>query len=254
MKKAATLLFGAVAVTAIVAIPAIGADQTGASHGTVLTAGATPTKSGTLKKPKSVKIHTLFTTMAPAEGQPGYATSRTVVHLPKGLKFNGAKFKACSLNALNANGPTACPTASKVGSGTAQGQALGQTENLTVTAFNGAPKTSGKNKGKGSGKQLLLYVQGATPLAINSTIVGTVKSDTGKYGYKLDVAIPANLQQPLPNVFATLTKFDTNIGKTTNGVGYVESVSCSKKSRAWGADLTFTDGTTDKTTTTSKCS
>jgi hypothetical protein len=239
MKKAAILAAGlALAVAAVV--PAFSAP--GASHGTVLSASTSPSRKGKPTKPVGVKIHTVFTTQPPAQGQPGFATKRTVVHLPKYLRFHGDKFKHCSEATLNASGPTACPSGSKIGSGTAQGQALGQTENLTVLAFNG----------QGS-KQLLLYVQGSTPLAINSTIVGTLKNDTGKYGKKLDVAIPANLQQPLTNVYATLTKFDTTIGGKVGGKNYVDSIGCIKSKRNWGADLEFTDGTSDKTTTTSTC-
>lgn len=244
MKKAATLVAGAAALAAIGAIPASGATTTtGTNHGTLLTASASPSKSGTKKKPRGVKIHTLFTVQPPAAGQPGFATTRTVVHLPKGIQFNYKKFKGCDLNALNASGPSACPSGSKVGKGSAQGLALGQTENLTVTAFNG--KTA---------KTLLLYVQGTAPLQIGSTIIGKLKTDHGKFGNKLDVAIPTNLQQPLSGVYATLTKFDTTIGAKSGKFNYAESVSCTKKTWNWAADLTFTDGTVDHSTTTSKCS
>jgi len=240
MKKAAALAAGVAMLAAAIAIPALGAP--GASHGTVLTASTSPSKKGKPARPIGVKIHTVFTTQEAAQGQPGFATTRTVVHLPKYIRFHGDKFKHCSQAILDASGPTACPSGSQVGSGAAQGRALGQTENLTVAAFNG----------QGS-KQLLLYVQGSTPLQINSTIVGAVKADSGKYGYKLDVAIPPNLQQPLTGVFATLTKFDTTIGGKRAGKNYVDSIGCLKNKRNWGADLTFTDGTQDKTTTTSTC-
>src|SRR3954469_10730996 len=240
MKKAAASAAGVAMLAVAVAIPAFGAP--GASHGTVLTASTSPSKKGTLKRPVGVKIHARFDTQPAQQGQPGFATKQTIVHLPKGLRFHLDRFKHCSEATLNASGPTACPSGSQIGTGSATGLALGQTENLTVTAFNG----------QGS-KQLLLYVQGSTPLQINSTIVGTLKSDTGKYGNKLDVAIPPNLQQPLTGVFATLTKFDTTIGGKRAGKKYVDSIGCLKNKRNWGADLTFTDGTQDKTTTTSTC-
>ncbi len=243
MKKAAFLAAGAAAMVVAATVPALGADKIGASKGTKLTAGATPTKSGTKRKPRFVKIHTVFQTPGPAAGQPGFATKRTIVHLPKGLRFRGNRFTSCTEAILNSQGPNGCKSSSKVGTGKAQGLALGQVENLTVTAFNG-PK----------GKTLLLYVQGGAPLAINSTIVGKLKSDKGKYGYKLDVAIPSNLQQPLQGVFATLTKFETRIGVRKGKRNYAESFACKGKKRYWGADLYFTDGTVDKTTTTSKCS
>ena len=247
MKKAATLAAGAAALVVAIVVPVQASPPSapGKSHGTVLTASATPTKSGTLAKPKAVTVNTLFTSQLPAQGQPQYATKETIVHLPKGLKFNGGTkaFKHCSANTLNASGPNACPSASQVGTGTAQGSALGQTENLTVTAFNGT-----------GSKQLLLFVQGSTPLQISSTIVGTLKTDSGKYGYKLDVLIPPNLQQPLTGVFATLTRFQTKIYAKRNGVGYVQSSKCGSSHKwNWGADLFFTDGTSDKVTTTSSC-
>jgi len=203
MKKAA-ILAGAVALVAAIVVPALAASTTGKSHGTVLTASLTPTKSGTLKRPKSTVIHTVFTTPAPASGQQPYATKETIVHLPKGLVLNGAKFKQCSEATLNSSGPNGCPPGSKVGSGSASAQAnIGGPEQLTVTAFNAR---------KGKVQQLLLYVQGTSPLAINSTLVGTVKKDSGKFGYKLDVVIPPSLQQPLTGVYPTLTKFDVSVG------------------------------------------
>ena len=45
-------------------------------------------------------------------------------------------------------------------------------------------------------------------------INGKLKSDSGKFGRKLDVAIPSNLQQPLAGVYATLTSFVTRSAAT----------------------------------------
>jgi hypothetical protein len=198
-----------------------------------------PSKAGTKKKGKNSSIDVLVTTKPAADDQP-FATKQAVIHFDKALRFNTKMFKTCD-QATAQQGASACPAASKVGSGSAAATALGQVENLTIVAFNG-----GNNK-------LELLVQGDSPLQINSVIEATLKKDTGKYGYKLIVPIPDNLQQPITGVFATLTKFETKVKATAKGKGYVESIACKGGKWNFGGDFTFTDGTTKKVTSTQKC-
>src|SRR5262249_19141974 len=133
-----------------------------------------PTKAGTTKKPAKETL-TVETTTKPGPNDGAFATQLAVIHFAKGLVFGGATFPSCT-GAQVQQDYTQCPKGSQVGSGKATGVALGQTENLTVTAFNG-PK----------GKAIELYVQGSAPLQIQNNIEGTLKKDTGKYGYKLNV-------------------------------------------------------------------
>jgi hypothetical protein len=206
--------------------------------------GVTPSKGGTPTHPKIVKL-TVTTTTKPKDQTP-FATKQAVIYFDKHFRFTPKPFKSCSKATLDASGPTACSPASKIGGGSAQGTALGQTENLTVTAFNGP-----------GGNKVELYVQGTAPLAINSTIEGTLKNASGQYGKKLVVPIPANLQQPLNGVYATLTKFQTTVykTKTVNGkkVGYVSTTGCKRKWFFKG-DFVFTDGSTANASTTVRCS
>lgn len=202
----------------------------------------TPSKHGTKKKPKNVKLKVTTTTDAPKSGEPAFATKQAVISFDKNLVFNGAKFKSCTADQLRA-AESNCPSGSKVGKGTAQGVALGQVANLTVTAFNG-PK----------GKTLLLHVVGSTPIAIDSVMVASLKSASGKYGKKLVVPIPDNLQQPITGVFATLTSFITSVSGTAKGVPYVGLVGCTKKKLNFKGDFSYTDGTSKSVTTTAKCS
>ena len=94
----------------------------------------------------------------------------------------------------------------------------------------------------------------ANQLQIDSILPSTLTKDTGKYGTKLSVTIPQVLQQPVPNVYATLTQFVTSINKTYKGVPYIGLTGCSGGKLHFGGDFTFTDGSVLKAVTTAKCS
>jgi hypothetical protein len=234
------IVLGAVAAaTALVAVPAAHAVNATQS----MDVSVSKLEAGTKARPTNVLLSVKLRT-TPKDDQ-AFATKRTVVLLDKYLKFNPKFFKSCSKATLDSRGPTACPKGSKIGSGKAIGRALGQTENLTVTAFNGP-----------GGNKIELYVQGSAPLQINSTIEGVLKNSSGRYGKKLDVTIPANLQQPLTGVYATLTYFETNIKGTVRHQGkrrgYVETIGCARK---WyfAATLTFTDNSSLSASDTVAC-
>ena len=210
-------------------------------------------KAGTKKKPKSVGKLTVDLSVTADPSNPGetgsFATQRTVIFFDKNLVFNGAKFPSCTaVQAYNNKGlPQAACKKAKVGGGQAQGVALGQIQNLTVTGWNG-PK----------GKSLLLRVQGDTPLAIDSLLVGKLSKASGKFGTKLTVDIPSDLQKPLgpeTAVFATLTRFLTTVGGTTKKkLPYVGLAGCPKnKQLQFKGDFTFTDGSTQSPTDTVAC-
>jgi hypothetical protein len=203
---------------------------------------ATHTKAGTKAKPKSMGKFVVTTTTTPAPTDPPFATSLAVIYFDKNIVFGGSKFKSCS-DTTGSTIDTTCKSA-KVGGGTSQGVALGQTENLTVTAYNG-PK----------GNAIYLHVRGTAPLDINSVIVGSLKNATGLYGKKLNVPIPANLQQPLAGVFATLETFSTSVGGTSKNTPYVGLKGCpSDKKLKFKGTFTYTDGTSKTATTTLPCS
>jgi hypothetical protein len=238
MKKLAIAVMGALVLTAVGASVSSAVDPD-----LIIKASITPTKHGTKKKPKKVKLVVKLTT-TPKAGEPAFAADTTVVHLAKELVFNGKAMKSCTQAQVQADN-TKCPKGSKVGQGIAAGVALGLTENLTVTAYNGP-----------GGKKLELLVDGQTPLVIHSVIEGLLQKDTGAYGNKLVVAIPANLQQPAPGAYATLMEFDTTINAVSGAksVPYVGIATCKTKSMAFGADYHYVpDGTSKSVTTTAPC-
>jgi len=200
-------------------------------------------KAGTKKKPRSVGKFTVTTTTTPAPGTtPNYSTTKAIIHLDKNIAFGAAKFPSCTL--AQAQQHSAKCVAAKVGSGSAKATvaSLGLNPTLTVTAYNG-PK----------GKRFWLRVVEPS-LQIDSILPSTLTKDTGKYGTKLSVTIPQVLQQPVPNVYATLTQFVTSINKTYKGVPYIGLTGCSGGKLHFGGDFTFTDGSVLKAVTTAKCS
>jgi hypothetical protein len=174
------------------------------------------------------------------------ATSMAVIHFDKNVVFANSKYPSCSIDQVKQD-ETACKKGSKVGSGSATGEALGMTENLKVTAFDGP----GTNK-------FFLHVVGRQnidgPLEIDAVLDASLKSDTGKFGKKLVVPIPKNLQQPLTGVFATLTRFTTTVDAASGGQPYVALKGCPKtKKLSFKGDFTFTDGDKKNATDTVAC-
>jgi hypothetical protein len=197
-------------------------------------------KAGTAAKPKSVGALTVDMKVALDPSDPSFATRSAVIHFDKGLVFNSAKFPSCT-EAQVRSGAAACAKA-KIGSGKAAGIAVGQRQDLTVTAFNGP-----------GGKAVLLHVTGSKPLKIDSVIVGKLAADSGAFGRKLVVTIPANLQQPLTGLYATLTSFMTSVGGTSKGTPYVALKGCSGGKLKFKGDFVFTDGSKQSPTSTSSC-
>jgi len=237
MRKVAllTAAVAAVSIGVTSVANAVNADQ-------AIKVSTTNKKAGTKAKPKSVGKLTVETITTPHDAAPAYATTKAIIHFDKNLVFGASKFPSCT-KAQAEQGSAAC-TKAKVGSGSAKAvvSAINANPNLTVTAYNGP-----------GGKKLWLLVKEPT-FQINSVLDGTLSNDTGKYGKKLTVLIPANLQQPLPGVYATLTDFKTTVGGTSKGTPYVALKGCSGGKLNFAGEFYFTDGSMNPAKTTSKCS
>ena len=203
------------------------------------------TKAGTKAKPKSVgslKV-TTATTPGPINAAGTFTVNSAVIYFDKNLVFNAGSFKACS-TADPATIDDKC-TSSKIGKGSAAGSALGQNEPLDVKAYNG-PKS-------GSGYKFYLHVFGSTPLTIDSVINAKLSKATGKFGWKLTVPIPPDLQRP-SGVLATLTSFITTVSGTSKGKPYVGIKGCSGGKLNFKGVFNYTDNTTQTKPFTVKCS
>jgi hypothetical protein len=197
-------------------------------------------KAGTKSKPRSVGKLTVVTTTTPVAGETPFATSRAVIHFDKNIVFGSSKFPSCAESVVQSN-PASCPAGSKVGSGSAIAQ--------PSTGGQVAPKIAAYNSS--NGKKILLLVTEPT-FQVKSVLVGTLKTDTGKYGRKLDVAIPANLQN-VGGIVVTLTKFTTIVGGTRKGTPFVGLKGCSGGKLAVKGDFFYTDNTTKSAVNTANC-
>ncbi|UUY03208.1 hypothetical protein LRS13_21445 [Svornostia abyssi] len=186
-----------------------------------LTVKASPTKASTTKSPKSVALNVSLGSRETTPGAQPPTLSSVDLFFPAGSKYNGDLFPKCSSSSISAAKSTAdCPSGSIVGKGKAAGLAPGPiTQNdLTIVAANG-----GKNT-------VNLFVEGTSPLRIQSNIVGQLSKGSGDYGLKLKVNVPQNLQEPAPGVPVAITLFQVKIQKSIKVKGktrgLVEITSC----------------------------
>lgn len=241
MRKVALL------TTAAVAVGGTGIAFAAGAKTQELTVKTTPTAAGTAKKPKKTTLDISVGTRAVDDAETGtFASTKTVIFFDKNLKFNNSKFPTCTETAVAAH---TCKSTSKVGAGSAA---------ATLKAPNGAniQPTFKVTAWNGPNNTLILELKGEGGFSDQEkVIVGKLKNATGKYGKKLDVDIPLNVQQPVAGLKATITKFRTKINATYKGKPYVVSTGCTKKKYNFKGDFFFDDGTSIKgVTATTKCS
>jgi hypothetical protein len=214
----------------------------------------THNKAGTKAKPKSLGKLNVVTTTAPGPVNTAgtFATNKATIFFDKNIVFNGKAFKECKPSnpstPIGSEVKAKCASA-KIGAGKAAGQAtVGAQEDLTVTAYNGAP-----TKANAANRWFYLHVEGALPLKIDSVIAATLTRATGDYGYKLVVPIPPNLIQPLTGITATLLNFSTSVGGTAKGLPYVGLKGCSGGKLKFKGTFVYTDNTSKTVTDTAAC-
>jgi len=197
-------------------------------------------RAGTKEKPRSVSKLNVLTTTTPLPGEPAFATTRAVIHFDKNLVFGASKFPACAKSVVQAN-PANCPAGSKIGGGTATAAlSTGGQVAPKIAAYNGP-----------NGNKIFLLVTEPT-FQVKSVLDGTLKPDTGKYGRKLDVIIPPNLQN-VGGIIITLTKFQTSVGGTRKDTPFVGLKGCSGGKLNYKGDFFYTDGTSKSATKTGTC-
>jgi hypothetical protein len=192
-----------------------------------LTVKASPTNSGTKKKPTNVKLN--FSTKV---NLPGTTVGTIEVLLPQGVKFSGKGLKKCNAEDLAASGISACPSGSKAGP---KGVA-----NALVGAQN-APLNLDVYPFVGSNNQFLFYLsqQGG---GVQSVLEGDI---TNK-GRKLSIDIPLELRQPVAGLDATLVGLNQTFSGKVKKKYAVSSTKCPKGGWEFGSRLIFSqraDGT-----------
>jgi hypothetical protein len=168
--------------------------------------------------------------------------TKSVIFLSQGAVENGRLFPSCSAAQLKRhhNALSACPKGSKIGSGfiTATAVQLGVSANATATMFNGP-----------GGRSIVFNFHATVPADINDSLDAPLVRLHGRYGYKLTLTIPHDLQEILDGVFVSVQKFHF----VTQGFvkvhgrkrAFIEGRKCPKNGKApVHADFSFLDGTT----------
>jgi predicted peroxiredoxin len=212
-----------IAVIAALAALAMATVAVAQNSDVTATTTVSPTKSGTKKKPKSIKITTFV-----QNNVPNTTAAKIEIDFPKTVKISGKGLTACKLSAIQANGPTACPSKSKAGTGLSHA-VVGPDRiplNFDVTAFVG-------------GKNLVIFYikqQGGT---VSKALSGKISKGSGGFAQKLVITIPPDLQQPAPGLYAALTDLKSTLQLKKGKNALVTSVGCKNKKHKFGAKLTF---------------
>jgi len=170
----------------------------------------------------------------------------TVVHLPAGLSFHMQSVSTCSHAGVSRG---SCPASSRVGAGSDVAVAHLGSQTLSETASASAYR--GPNQG--GHPTLLIASQGLTPLIERVVITAVLQRDRPPYGLELQMSVPPIPTLPTePN--ASILRFTLTIGGGHGPRGVVQTPhSCPAGGFPFGADFTFTDGSTASSTATARC-
>jgi hypothetical protein len=206
--------------------------------------------SKTKLTPATLDVTTKTMSTTAANGVPSPAV-QAVIDFDKNTKLFTKGIPTCDAGLIQTTSTEgaleACGKA-KIGGGTATTLLpVGEkvfTENVTVTAFNGAPQ--------GGKPVVLLHVYGLAPVQVTTVLVGTVTHfDKEGYGPRLTLNIPL-----LAGGTGALTDFQTKIAKTFKYKGekrsYV-SAGCKKTTLKARGTFTFKDGESLTAKSTQKC-
>jgi len=214
------------ALGAALAVLLLGIGGAGARTLVALTGTATPSISVFTLTPRtlSLTIDARFSTDVDGE-LPG-TVAKAVIYFPHGPRVNGRLFPSCNpRRLLRLRGATrACPRGSRLGGGTAVGASpqfgIGVRERLRVDLYNG----------KG-GRSIIFFLTGLNPVLISGMIVA--RFDTlrgGRWGYRLTMNVPHNLQEIASGIFASLLDFRVRTGGSVvrggHRYGYIEALAC----------------------------
>jgi hypothetical protein len=217
-------LIAALAAVLSIAVAAVAVAQ---NEDVTSTTKVSPTKAGTKKKPKSIKITTFI-----KNNVPNTTAAKIEIDFPKTVKISGKGLTVCKIGTFSTPGGQAnCPKGSKAGSGVSHATLgrPGQPQaplNFDVTAYVSGPKL------------IVFYLQQQGG-SVQKALKGTISSASGKFKQKLTIVIPPDLQQPIPGLYGALTDLKSTLSNKKGKHSLISTSGCSKKKQVFGAKLTF---------------
>jgi hypothetical protein len=145
-----------------------------------------------------------------AEGVPAPLRGM-VVHLPAGLNVNLRGARTCPPSRLQSRGAAGCSSKSLVGRGHAlmrvHAGSLAVPEETSISIFRGPNRAAHQT--------LEIFSQGSTPLDESTTATGVLSSESGRFGSKLTVTVPA-----IPTLVLEPDASFVSLSLTIGGVGH----------------------------------
>lgn len=186
---------------------------------------ATPPISAFTLKPQALSLTIDARFASDVAGELPGTVSKAVIYFPHGPRVNGRLFPSCDPQRLRRfrGASRACPRGSRLGGGTAVGtspQFTGVVEHLKVDLYNG----------KG-GRSIIFFLHGENPVLIAGMIVAPFTAlHGGRWGYRLTMDVPHDLQEIASGIFTSLLDFKVTTGGsvTVHGhrYGFIESLAC----------------------------
>jgi hypothetical protein len=239
-----TILLGALAATAICALPAAGAR-----------AGASATITPSLSPDRLSAKGALTITIHYAESESGVPSPvrRSVLRFPIGLGVEIPHLRSCSIARLRSRGPSGCSAQSLLGHGhaLAEAQAGSQliAEDISLWLFLGPFHNLQPS--------FEILGQGYTPFDERVVLTGTVLPDSPPYGEDLVMSIPSIPTLPLePDASIVTMSLTVGVSKprhprTANTV--VVPSKCPPGGFPFAAEFTYADGSKGSTLATAPC-
>ncbi len=213
----------AVVLAAIVGLVLAG--SAGAKTLVDISGTATPPISAFTLQPQTLSLTIDARFASDVAGELPGTVSKAVIYFPHGPRVNGRFFPSCDPQRLRRfrGASRACPRGSRLGGGTAVGtspQFTGVVEHLKVDLYNG----------KG-GRSIIFFLHGENPVLIAGMIVAPFTAlHGGRWGYRLTMNVPHDLQEIASGIFASLLDFKVTTGGsvTVHGhrYGFIESLAC----------------------------
>jgi hypothetical protein len=235
-------MIAAIAALASIALASVVVAQTADVESTT---SVSPSKAGTKKKPKAVKVTTFV-----KNNVPNTTASKIEIDFPSTVKISGKGLTKCDLSEFSKPGADEnCPAKSKAGTGISNAVVGPQRSPLrfNVTAYVG-------------GNNLVIFWIEQQGGSVTKALQGKISSASGKFKQKLVITIPPDLQQPAPGLYAALTDLKSTLSLKKGKNSLISTTGCKKKKHTFGSKLTFAPNPaappqpTATGTSTAKCS
>ena len=216
-------LIAAIAVLTSLALASVALAQSGDISAST---SVSPQKHGTKKKPRAAKVKTFV-----KNNVPGTTASKIEIDFPKTVKISGKGLTHCAVSEFaKPGGKSNCPAKSKAGTGVSHAT-LGQGGSGTPLNFNVTAYVSGNNL-------IVFYIeqQGG---GVTKALKGKISRASGKFAQKLVISIPADLQQPVRNVYGNLNDLTSTLYNKKGKHSLISTVGCKKKKHVFGAKITY---------------